>query len=613
MKIKRTPIKATRGYWADDLNADNNAKILQTLMDSLYEDIDGQKIGDVEISVGDKIKKQIDKTITQGAYKFTIGFFPQNYLNDASLEVISRPDSRGKFYCRLKYGDGRKDEFYIPMSGSRQKLKDKIAEIAESIKGEVNSSMKITRRAIKADTLADGRQVSEGSLRLDVIENKLKDMIGKPVSQAANFLAKYGFENTELNGQDGYRKTSGIDSYDTWAGYENNEGYYVKLYYTMERDHKRGGNRFTWGILTDFHVDKYDVTASSDVKRKSVKASRAIMAGAGSGITLELADLDFTEVPDGGFYAEYNEYHDFLEPENGWCKGTIQIKSIGTYYEGGNPGMGDIPVSIQVAEVIPDDADDAQALIGGSLKSVVDDIYEIEDKVQIGGGWTRSTFTGEFETEAFTSDATLKLKVKIEDKGIAEWLDKFAHGESEEIFFDIAINDNPNGSYYESQEDAIEIAKEYAADPQYADDEITVVLEHYSTDYNGEIVDYFDDNGDVVWRSTEGIEESTEVGKTPIDAAWSEDRSAFEEIYRNRHAYIQQFQEASSGEPDTSWDNVFENSVDEFMRYCEDEASTDESGKTLMEKYNAGEITGSDLDDYYDDWIMWTELSDFDI
>ena len=42
--------------------------------------------------------------------------------------------------------------------------------------------MKITRRAIKADTLADGRQVSEGSLRLDVIENKLNDMIGKPVS-----------------------------------------------------------------------------------------------------------------------------------------------------------------------------------------------------------------------------------------------------------------------------------------------------------------------------------------------------------------------------------------------------------------------------------------------
>ena len=109
-----------------------------------------------------------------------------------------------------------------------------------------------------ADTLSDGRNVPEGSLRLDVIEKKLSGMIGKPVSQAANFLARYGFDNTELNGQDGYRKTSGIDSYDTWAGYENNDGYYVKLYYTMERDRNRGtGNRFTWGILTDFYVDRY--------------------------------------------------------------------------------------------------------------------------------------------------------------------------------------------------------------------------------------------------------------------------------------------------------------------------------------------------------------------
>ena len=276
----------------------------------------------------------------------------------------------------------------------------------------------------------------------------------------------------------------------------------------MERDHKHGtGNRFTWGILTDFHVDKYDVNASSKVTRKPVKASRAIMAGAGSGITLELADLDFTEIPDGGFYEEYNEYHDFLEPENGWCKGTINIASIGTYYEGGNPGLGDIPVSIQVTEVIPDDADMAAITMGSTLKETIESINSFEEKITIGGGWTRSTFNGEFETEAYTSGDTIKLKIKIEDEGIAEWLDKFAHGESEEIYFDICINGDPQGTYFESQEDAIATAQEYAADPQYADDEITVMMEHYSTNYEGEIMDYFDDAGDIVWSSNDALYE----------------------------------------------------------------------------------------------------------
>ena len=81
----------------------------------------------------------------------------------------------------------------------------------------------------------------------------------------------------------------------------------------------------------------------------------------------------------------------------------------------------------------------------------------------------------------------------------------------EEIFYDICINDNHNGNYYEREEDAIEIANQYAADPAYADDEITVVLEHYMTNARGEIIDYFDDNGAVVWSSNDAIYDSTKI------------------------------------------------------------------------------------------------------
>jgi hypothetical protein len=336
------------------------------------------------------------------------------------------------------------------------------------------------------------------------LEYALEKHIGRAVSRAKKQLKDLGFECTLMAGPTSDMK----DTWEEWTTDGDNPGSIVaKLYFTLNKN----GNKYTDGVLTDVYVDKFEgwdrIGGAADVEKVTCSTKTSVMAGAGSGITLELADLDFTEVPDGGFYNEYNDMHDFLEPENGWCNGTIQIKSIGTYYDGGDPGLGDIQVSIQVAEVIPDDADDAQALIGDSLKSVVDDIYEIEDKVLIGGGYTRSTFTGEFETEAFTSDATLKLKVKIEDNGIAEWLDKFAHGESEEIYFDICINGDPQGDYFESQEDAIATAQEYAADPQYADDEITVMMEHYSTNYEGEIMDYFDDAGDIVWSSNDALYE----------------------------------------------------------------------------------------------------------
>ena len=255
-----------------------------------------------------------------------------------------------------------------------------------------------------------------------------------------------------------------------------------------------------------FQTDS-DFNSSTKIAKRPIKASRPIMAGAGAGITLELADLTFTEVPNSGFYGDYNEYHEFLEPENGACKGTIEIKSIGTYYDGGIPNTGVIPVSIFVEEVIPYDAEDAQQMMGGTLKDVIDEFDEFEPTIRIGGGWTRVTFDGTFEVEGYSGYTALKLKVEIEDKDIVRWLDLFAHGEADELYYDICINDNPNGDYYYSQEDAIATAKEYAADPDYADDEITVVMRHYSTDYNGDDMYLYDDDGDVVWSSEDDLYE----------------------------------------------------------------------------------------------------------
>lgn len=229
------------------------------------------------------------------------------------------------------------------------------------------------------------------------------------------------------------------------------------------------------------------------------------MAGAGSGITLVLKDISISQIANNEFYGDFNSYHDFLEPKNGNCKGTIEIESIGTYYDGGDPGLGDIPVNIVVEGVYPDDEETAKEVFDAGLREVLYD-SEIDDKkVQIGGGWSRSSFDGTFKVDLYAGSfySVVSLKVTIPDKDLVRWLDEFAHGETEVIEYVICINADPQGDYYESQEDAIATAEKYAEDPAYADDEITVMMNHYNLDYNGEIQDYFSDDSDIVWNSND--------------------------------------------------------------------------------------------------------------
>lgn len=451
MNIK---VNAARGYWADDINSENNAKILQSLMDSLYSDMDGQKVNNVDIRIGDRKDGKIFKT-TNGGYRFNIGFFPDDYEQEMNLGVISSPDSRGKFYCELTGSSGGRfnpiDSFYIQMSGSRQKLKDKIIEIAENISGRVESSMRIKKSSIKADTLSDGRQVSEGSLHLDVIEKKLSEMIGKPVKDAANFLYRYGFDNTELNGADGTRKTTGIDSYDTWAGYENNDGYYVKLYYTMERDRKRGGNAFAWGILTDFYVDRYDVEASTRTRKTPIKADAA-------------------------------------------------------------------------------------------------DVYE----------------NGEFEQYCVYDADTLEIIDVLEDK-----------------------------------DSAIARADEYRRNHPRA----YVAIDYQIVDENGELLN--DDDNSVIY-APDPVESSTRIRKTPVRAA-AYDHNPWEQIELSKPAFIAQWQSESEGEPDTSWDNIFENALEDFKLYADDEASGN-----ILDDFIDGDLDEIDMVNEFEQFIMWKDLAEYD-
>lgn len=107
------------------------------------------------------------------------------------------------------------------------------------------------------------------------IENALNGMVGGPATKAMDYLARFGFDNTYLNGKDGYRNTSDIDQYDTWAGYEDEDGHYVKLTYTMVRDRNRGGNAFKAGKLRGVYVEGYEIDASTKTRKRPIKAAES--------------------------------------------------------------------------------------------------------------------------------------------------------------------------------------------------------------------------------------------------------------------------------------------------------------------------------------------------
>ena len=82
---------------------------------------------------------------------------------------------------------------------------------------------------------------------------------------------------------------------------------------------------------------------------------------------------------------------------------------------------------------------------------------------------------------------------------------------------------------------------------------------------------------------------------------------AFEDIERSKDAYIQRWSEEYEGTPATSWDNIFDNVLEEFTRYADDEASG-----FILEKFENGEYTAEDMDNEFEQYIMWLDLNEYD-
>lgn len=88
-------------------------------------------------------------------------------------------------------------------------------------------------------------------------------------------------------------------------------------------------------------------------------------------------------------------------------------------------------------------------------------------------------------------------------------------------------------------------------------------------------------------------------------------------IERSKSAYIDEWQRDYTGTPNTSWDNIFDNVLNEFTLYCGDEVSAEQDergnyGDTLEEQYDDGRIDSEDIEREFDHWIVFVDLNEYD-
>ncbi|MCM1286652.1 MAG: hypothetical protein NC227_10930 [Bacteroides sp.] len=213
------------------------------------------------------------------------------------------------------------------------------------------------------------------------------------------------------------------------------------------------------------------------------KRNQAVMAGAGSGITIEFDSINFDAVIDS-----------ILEGTTlqGSATGTIDIERIGTYYDGGTVNES---LACNIDFVL--ETDDVEALNDDIEEFGVEDIISCLDydkKALIVGGWTRSTFDGTFSFECWDMSLGGTLTVTLTDSEYVQYLDRVAHGEDIFTEYEVYINDNPQGTIYEDLDEAIKSAE------QYIDDEtgVYVVRSDYREFYNGDADLVYDE---VVWTN----------------------------------------------------------------------------------------------------------------
>lgn len=111
-----------------------------------------------------------------------------------------------------------------------------------------------------------------------------------------------------------------------------------------------------------------------------------------------------------------------------------------------------------------------------------------------------------------------------------------------------------------------------------------------------------------------GVSASRGVRKRSIKASrfggyqsFGNSGNPFADIEALKDAFIKEWWRDYDGDPETGWDNIFENALADFEAYANDEASG-----FLMEQYENGEIGDGDMRNEFDQFTMWKDMNEYD-
>lgn len=132
------------------------------------------------------------------------------------------------------------------------------------------------------------------------------------------------------------------------------------------------------------------------------------------------------------------------------------------------------------------------------------------------------------------------------------------------------------------------------------------IVERQRVDYNALRNSWYRDtipDDDLVEYS---VKSSTRSRKRSIKAA-AYGHNPWEQIELSKPDIIAQWQSESEGEPDTSWDNIFENALEDFKLYADDEASGN-----ILDEFIEGDFDEIDMYNEFEQFMMWKDLADYD-
>ena len=98
----------------------------------------------------------------------------------------------------------------------------------------------------------------------------------------------------------------------------------------------------------------------------------------------------------------------------------------------------------------------------------------------------------------------------------------------------------------------------------------------------------------------------------PVTGSMNFSDDPYEIIKLRRDKIIERWHDEYTGEPQTSWVNIFDGLLAYFESYADDGASDDGSGDCLVERFDMGNIDEYDMYDEFLSFVEWQDIAEFD-